>query len=159
MTESCTFQSGTIISVSERTLSWRKRSNGISAGSRAATAAAITASRVGRRAPPVDPDEQGDQQERRDDEHVSLLDRAREARGERGDHEQRPAPEGEGGDDELLRPRIEGASADGEEDERGEREDADVEIELGDVPEEEAQHLGQVVALLADDGVGAEQAL
>ncbi len=107
----------------------------------------------------VDPDEQGDQQERRDDEHVSLLDRAREARCERGDHEQRPAPEREGGDDELLRPRIEGASADGEEDERGDGEDADVEIELGEVPEEEAQHLGEVVALLADDGIGAEEAL
>ena len=50
-------------------------------------------------------------------------------------------------------------SADGEEDERGEGEDADVEIELGEVPEEKAQHLDQVVALLADDGVGPEQAL
>ena len=42
-TWSWTFQSGTIISVSERTFSCRKRSYGISAGSTAATHAATTA--------------------------------------------------------------------------------------------------------------------
>ena len=42
-------------------------------------------------------------------------------------------------------------------DERHDRDHRDVERQLLDVPEPEAEHVAEVVAALADDAVGAEQ--
>ena len=64
----------------------------------------------------------------------------------------------DGGGDERLHARLERANAGREQQEHGERDHADVEVELGEVPEEELEHVDDVVALLADDLVGAEQA-
>ena len=55
----------------------------------------------------VDPDEQGGQEQRRDDEHVPLDDRAGEAGGERGDDDQRPGRQCDGGSDEGLHRGLE----------------------------------------------------
>ena len=60
--------------------------------------------------------------------------------------------------DEGLHARLQRADPGREQQERGERDHGDVEVELGKMPEEVPEHVDDVVALLADDLVGAEEA-
>ena len=105
----------------------------------------------------VDPDEEADQQQRRDHEHVPFDDCAGEAGGEGGDDDQRPSGQRDRGGDERLHPRLQRADPRRQQQERREGDHADVEVELGEMPEEVLQHVDDVIALLAHDLVSAEE--
>ncbi len=105
----------------------------------------------------VDPDQQADQEERRDDKCVSLLNPVREHRGERRDDEQERDGERDPGGHKGADRRIEPPGEGGHDDERGEGQDAEVEIELREVVQEEARDLIELIVAVADDRVGAEE--
>ena len=105
----------------------------------------------------LDPEHERDQEERRDVEDVPLLDPQRMARGERGDQDEHQRREHAGAGEERPARASRARHEREEEQERGEREDAEREVELRHVPEEPAQHLHDVVRLLAGGAVGAEE--
>ena len=111
------------------------RSNGIASG-RSARDGDGERPRAGAAAP-VDPDEQRDQEERRHDERVSLLDPVRELRRERGDDEQSDRQRDRHGEEGRARPPTPAMALRAARTRR-EREDAEIEIELGQVVDEEA---------------------
>ncbi len=106
----------------------------------------------------LDPGEQRGQEERRDDEGVALLDPARELRREGGDDEQQRGRDGDPRGEEGRELRVVAAACERrEQNEGGERQNAEVEVELGQVVEEEPGHGLGVVGAVADDRVRAEQ--
>ena len=98
----------------------------------------------------LDPGEEGDAEERRHVEHVSLLDASGELRREHGHHRDDADGQSNRRREERLQPRVERASPSHEHDRRGERDHEDVQRELGDVPPQVAQRIAQVVAPIAD---------
>ena len=107
----------------------------------------------------VDPGQQGHEEERREKEDVSFLYPVRrELRRERGDDEQHPHGERRRCGEERLQRGVERTRARKQQRKRDEREDAEVEVELGNVPEQEPRDLAEVVTRLSDDLVRAEQA-
>ena len=105
----------------------------------------------------LDPRQQENEEERRDDEQVPFLNPLRELRREGRDDEDQPEAHGERDREQSLQRSVERAGASGEDDCRGDRDDPEVEVELGDVIDEEAEHLEQVVVGVADDAVRAEE--
>ncbi len=93
----------------------------------------------------LDPRDERDAEERRDVEHVPLLDPVGELRGERRDDRDDADRQLDRRREECLEPRVERASAGDEDDRRRERDDEHVERELGDVPPQVAQRLADVV--------------
>ena len=107
----------------------------------------------------VDPDEQRDQHQRREVEEVALLDPLhRRQRRERGDLEQQEGRERGGRGEERAQAPRQAVPEREQHEQRREREHADVEVELGDVVDEPAQHLCRFVRIVAGDGVRTEQA-
>ena len=84
-----------------------KRSNGIASTSSAHPAAAPIASQLGRGAPRSTHASSDDQEQRRDDEDVPLLDPDGELRREGGDDEHEPERDRDGPGQERLQPRLE----------------------------------------------------
>ena len=105
----------------------------------------------------LDPRQQRDQEERGDDERVPLLDPRRELGGEDGDDEHEPERDGERRGEVAAQRRVESRAIAGEDDRRRDRDDADVEVELGPVAEQVVEHVAEVVAARPDDRVRAEE--
>ena len=105
----------------------------------------------------LDPGEQEDQEQGREREHVALLDAVGEARCERSDHESSPAEESDGDREEHLERLVERPGPGRENDRCRNGNHADVEIELGQVIDDEVRRLRDVVMRLADDGIRSEQ--
>ena len=105
----------------------------------------------------VDQDEERDQEEGSDDEDVPLLDPVGELGRERGDDEQNRRGEGDPRGEERGDRLVQPAREQREQDEGRKGQHAEVEVELGQVVEEEASDRLGVVGALSDDRVGAEQ--
>ena len=105
-----------------------------------------------------DPAEHGDEYERREEEEVAVLHAVgREPTGEGADDEGGRGDERQRGGHVLAQPRRELRADRDEDDQHDHRDDGDVQRQLLDVPEPEAQDVADVVASLADDAVGAEE--
>ena len=134
-----------------------KRANGIATGSTPATTAA--ASRARRRRDDVSgkEPEQRDQRERREVEHVALLDAQRLLRreGRHLGHEQQSDRQRRGRKRACA--RRETTRREPQREQRGETEHAEVEVELGDVAEQIAADGGDRVLALGRGPIGAEQ--
>ena len=92
-------------------------------------------------------------------EEVSLLDPVRESGSEHGDDRDEAHRHRDERREERLEPAVQRASATDENDRRGERDDEDVERELGDVPPEIPKNFTELVSGFVDGRVGAEQLL
>ena len=105
-----------------------------------------------------DPGEERREEERREVEHVPLLDALnRRQRREGGDLDQQPDAERDRCGDERLRGPVEPPRQQCEDDECGERKQAEVEVELGGVVEEPLENRADRVVLVARRLVRAER--
>ena len=152
----CSDQTGSSAGVSDTALSEISWVYGSIAGSAPATSAASAAVRPGRGSAALDPDEQCDQQQRREVEGVPLLDPELPGRRERRDLEQQPERGRDRGGEVGLDAAVLRPGDDGEHDQRRERDDPDREVELRDLVPEPLHDLPELVAPLAGDRVGAE---
>ena len=152
--------SGSSASVSETAFRPMKSSYGTPSGSATASSAAIAVAGCGRGSAALDPDEQRDQEERRDVEHVPLLDAERLLGGERRRPRARARRTALRAAATKTRSRsVEPARHQREHDQRRERDDAEREVELR--RRGRANHLRDLahrVVARARDLVGAEDA-
>ncbi len=110
------------------------------------------------RRPELDPGEEGDDEQRSEEEQVPVLDAVGcETRRERRHHERRGDDERDRRREVLVEPGGELPRTSEQDDERHDRHDPDVERELLDMPEPEAERLVDVVPAFADDAVRAEE--
>ena len=106
----------------------------------------------------LDPGREGRDEQGHEEEQVPVLDAVgREPRGERADDKRRGRDERDGCGKVLLHGGWQPRRAPEQHDERDDGDHGDVQRQLLDVPEPEAEHLAEVVASLADDAVRAEQ--
>ncbi len=105
---------------------------------------------------PLDPREEPDDEQWRDVEEVALLDPIRERGRESGDHRNLRDRDRHRRREVGLERWVERPRPSHEHDRRGERNDEDVQRELGDVPHEVVEDLTKRVARVADGLVGAE---
>ncbi len=122
------------------------RSYGTAAASATTPAPAATAAARGPRHPALDPQHQAGEEQRRDVEQIALFD-AHDARlrRERGDLDGEQRDQRDRRSDDCALGRGQRLPLDAEEDEREERHEADIEIELRQVPEEPPRHDADVV--------------
>ena len=137
------------MSVSETAEVVTNRSKGIASTSNADAAAAAIETTRGRGAPRSTQASTRIRNSGRDDEHVALLDAIGEARCEDPDHDRQPDEQRQRDGEQHLERTVERPRPHGEHDGHGERDHSEVEIELGDVVDDEVQHTGDVVARLA----------
>ena len=104
----------------------------------------------------LDPGEQGDEEEGRDVEENPLLDTRRQHRREGRNFEHEPDDQRDGCGDEDAQRTVERPSEGEHQQERRERHDPEVEVELGDVVEHPFEHRADAVVLVAGDAVASE---